>query len=625
MGFPPQFLDELRGRVGLVDLIARRVKLVHRGREHTGLCPFHNEKSPSFTVSEDKGFYHCFGCGAHGDAVGFVMRTENLSFVEAVNRLAGDAGLEIPKATPEDVARAKRAASMYEIQEAACAWFVAQLQGSGGASARRYLEQRGVAGETVERFRLGLAPDARGALKAALLAKGIAEGALVEAGLLGQADDNHATYDRFRGRLMFPITDPSGRVVAFGGRTLGDGQPKYLNSPETPLFHKGRMLYALAAARVAARDAASIVVVEGYLDAIALHQAGFANVVAPLGTALTEDQLALLWRAAPEVVICLDGDAAGQRAALRAVERALPSLAPGRTVRVALLPPGEDPDSLVRTRGRAAFQAALAAAVPVYELLWRVQVLGRKGGAASPKDFTPDERAAIDAELDAQAERIGDARLRFQYRSYFRTRIRDFMTPEPRPRATQRRRPGWAPPHQSLESTPADSLGAGRDGIGARREIALVRAVLNHPALLDRIDEDFARLRPASPRLDEMRGKILEVAAATPDLDSGSLRRQLREYGFSDLLDGDLAPSDWGQGSRHFAFDRADAPLDAVEAGWRDALERHEMANLVQERLAAERELARTMTPEAVENLNAIRQLMEARHQHLPGDADSIP
>jgi DNA primase len=288
------------------------------------------------------------------------------------------------------------------------------------------------------------------------------------------------------------------------------------------------------------------------------------------------------------------------------------------------MPPGEDPDSLVRARGAEAFRAALAKATPLYDLLWRVHVLGRKGGSARAEDFSPEDRAAIDAELDAAAGRIADSRLRYQYRQYFRSRMRAFFAPPGRRPAVvgSARRPFARGSEALVEAAPADPLGAGRQGLASRRELALVRAVVNHPQLLDRLDESFARLRPAAPRLDEMCRKILEVAATTPDLDSAALQRQLRQDGFSDLLDDDLAPRGWGRGSRDFAFDHPDAPLDAVEAGWRDAFARHELAGLEREREAAERELARDMTPQAVANLNAIRQLLEARHLPLPGDAE---
>ena len=360
MAFPPEFLDEIRARVPLAGVVGRRVKLAKRGREHSGLCPFHNEKTPSFTVSEDKGFYHCFGCGAHGDALGFVMRMEGLSFPEAVERLAGEAGLRVPQASPEERAAARRRADLYDVVEAAAAWFEERLAGSEGAEARAYLESRGLRRETVTSFRLGYAPDRRGMLRAALNARGLDNAQLAEAGLIKlpeapqdapDAASAGAPRDYFLNRIIFPITDRRGRAIAFGGRALGESRAKYLNSPETPLFHKGRVLYNQARARQAAHDTGELIVCEGYMDVIALGQAGFPAAVAPLGTAITEQQIAVLWRLADEPVLCLDGDQAGRRAGFRAAERALGLLKPGRSLRFAALPEGEDPDSLVRGQG----------------------------------------------------------------------------------------------------------------------------------------------------------------------------------------------------------------------------------------------------------------------------------
>ena len=343
MAFPPQFLDDIRARIGLADVVGRRVRLVKQGREHAALCPFHNEKTPSFTVSEEKGFFHCFGCGAHGDVIGFVMRADGLSFPEAVERLAADAGLEVPEQTPAEREHAKRQADLYDVMEKACAFFEERLGAHVGEPARDYLRGRSLDTDTIARFRLGYAPDTKTALRGALMSDTLPETMLIEAGLLIRPD-NGTPYDRFRGRVIFPITDRRGRVIAFGARILGEGTPKYLNSPDTPLFNKGRVLYGMATARRAAHDKGRVIVTEGYMDVIALAKAGFVESVAPLGTALTESQLHELWRMAPEPLLCFDGDNAGQRAAWRAAERALPLLEPGRSLRFVMLPRGEDPD-----------------------------------------------------------------------------------------------------------------------------------------------------------------------------------------------------------------------------------------------------------------------------------------
>src|SRR5499427_7902643 len=330
MAFPPGFLDELRSRISLSGIVARRVKLVRRGREFVGLCPFHHEKTPSFYVVDDKSFFHCFGCGAHGDAIGFVMRTDNLDFIEAVEKLAGEAGVAVPEATPQERERAQRQKTLLEATEAATVFYETRLWTPAGSRAREYLHGRGLDPETIRRFRLGWARDDRLALRRSLTAD-FPDELLIEAGLLRLPVEGDEPSDYFRNRVMFPIGDRAGRVIAFGGRVLGDGQPKYLNSPDNALFEKGRVLYGWSAARAAAirdREAGGpgAIVAEGYMDVIALHRAGFSTAVAPLGTALTELQLQELWRLAPEPVLCFDGDTAGQRAAGRALDRALPML-----------------------------------------------------------------------------------------------------------------------------------------------------------------------------------------------------------------------------------------------------------------------------------------------------------
>src|SRR5438270_9612178 len=420
MAFPPGFLDELRSRVPLADLVGRRVRLVRKGREHSGLCPFHNEKTPSFYVVDDKGFFHCFGCGAHGDAIGFLMRADNLDFIEAVERLAGEAGIAVPQQTPLERERAQRQKTQLEALAAAAQFYERQLWSPRnslcGAAARDYLAARGLDEETIRRFRLGWAPDDRQALRRALSGD-FPEALLHEAGLLRVPEDGGTPYDYFRGRVIFPIGDRAGRVIAFGARTLGDDVPKYLNSPDTPLFEKGRVLFAWAAARANAARAtdgeapSAAIVVEGYMDVIALHRAGFATAVAPLGTALTEAQLQELWRLSPEPVLCFDGDTAGQRAALRALHRALPLLKPGRSLRLATLPPGEDPDSLIRTRGRPGFGEVLAGARPLSEMLWQSEL------AAGPID-TPERRADLEQRLMQAAGLIGDRVVQAEYRRF---------------------------------------------------------------------------------------------------------------------------------------------------------------------------------------------------------------
>jgi DNA primase len=405
MAFPPAFLDELRARVGLVQVISRRVKLQKAGREWKGCCPFHNEKTPSFYVNEDKGFYHCFGCGAHGDVIRFVIEQDGLPFPEAVRTLAAEAGLQIPEETAEARERAKAQSGLHDVMAAAATWFANQLGGLAGANARRYVEGRGLTPEIVARFGLGFAPDGN-KLKSAL--RDVSEARLLEVGLIGRAEERSETYDRFRNRLIFPIRDPRGRVVGFGGRILGDGQPKYLNSPDTALFDKGRLLYNLDQAGPLARKSGQLIVVEGYMDVIALAQAGVGEVVAPLGTALTEQQLQLLWRVVPEPVLCFDGDAAGQRAALRAAMRALPLLKPGHSLSIMTMPEGEDPDDFVKLQGVASFRQRIGAAEPLIGFLFRSTL-------QEIDTSTPERRAGAKANLMALAAEIADPEVRRQY------------------------------------------------------------------------------------------------------------------------------------------------------------------------------------------------------------------
>ena len=361
MAFPPGFLDELRTRHSLSDVVGRKVTLKRKpNAEYAGLCPFHHEKSPSFTVNDKKGFFYCFGCHEKGDVVGFVMKTEGLSFPEAVEKLAREVNLPVPHATPVERERAERVSTLQQVVEEAARWFQKQLRLPVGRQGLDYLRGRGLDDTTIDDFRLGFAPDSRDGLLAHLKRENVPIDKIVEAGLAIQPEDSsREPYDRFRGRVMFPINDRRGRVIAFGGRVMGAGEPKYLNSPETPLFHKGANLYCLDRARQAATKDQPVIVAEGYMDVIALHGAGFTGAVAPLGTALTEGQLGELWKLADEPYLCFDGDNAGRRAASRAAERALPLLRAGKSLRFLSLPAGEDPDSLIRTRGADAMRRSL--------------------------------------------------------------------------------------------------------------------------------------------------------------------------------------------------------------------------------------------------------------------------
>jgi DNA primase len=530
MAFPPGFLDELRGRLSLSALVGRRVKLVRRGHEFAGLCPFHNEKTPSFYVVEDKAFFHCFGCGAHGDVIGFVMRADNLDFIEAIEKLAGEAGLTIPQATPHERERAQRQKTLLEAMEAAAAFYEALLWAPAGNRAREYLQRRGLDPGTIRRFRLGWAPDDRATLRRGL-ATNFPNALLIEAGLLRQAEDSEP-FDYFRGRVLFPIGDRAGRVIAFGGRVLGDAQPKYLNSPDTPIFEKGRVLYGWSAARAnVARDAdaggAGVIVTEGYMDVIALHRAGLGTAVAPLGTALTEFQMQELWRLAPEPILCFDGDAAGERAAARALRRALPLLRPGQSLRFARLPSGEDPDAVIRASGRAVFDQILAAARPLSEMLLDIETGGK------PLD-TPERRADLERRLLEDVGLIADRTVQAGYRRFVRDRLFDLARPSrPGARTTAGPRPGFV--RDGPEPPP-------RSGGRVQRE-NLLRMLLHFPWLVDEVAEELAALDFPEPELASLRRQILELDAGRAGLDARALQQHLQQNGLAATVDGLLLPS----------------------------------------------------------------------------------
>jgi DNA primase len=532
MAFPPRFLDEIRSRLSIAEVVGRKVRLIRKGREHSGLCPFHNEKTPSFTVSDEKGFYHCFGCGAHGDVIGFAMRANSLSFPEAVERLAAEAGLEVPKATPEERERAVREAGLHDVMEAACAYFERMLRAPEGRAALDYLRQRGLTEETIARFRLGFAPDGRTALKLALLGNGITKELMIEAGLLIQPDEGREPYDRFRGRVMFPISDKRGRVIAFGGRVMGEGEPKYLNSPETPLFHKGRVLFALAQAREAARQAGTLLVCEGYMDVIALHQAGLGYAVAPLGTALTEEQMAELWRLVPEPVLCFDGDNAGRRAAGRALERALPNLKPGLSLRFAELPQGEDPDSLVKSRGTAAMEAVIAQARPLIDMLWELE-------AAGQKLETPEQRAALEKRLLDQAGRIQDDTVKGHYRPALKDRIwQAFKARKPQTKPGSKGASGWTGGKNRPAGLTAPIGGGPRlpTPPALAQQRLLLAGLISHPEIADQVGERLGNAHFPDAALDKLRQEALKHLADHPELDSDGLRHHLAGHGWGETL-----------------------------------------------------------------------------------------
>ena len=505
MALPASFMDELRARTPLAAVVGRRVRLARSGRQMKGCCPFHNEKTPSFYVYED-GQYHCFGCGAHGDAISFVMQTEGAGFMEAVERLAAEAGLDVPKPSPEAAEAERRRHDLVSVLEAAQASYQRRLFLPEGRHALTYLLGRGLSEDTIRRFGLGWSGEGRGALAADLGRDGITTDQLVECGLMRRDDETGRPFDLFFNRVMFPIRDRRGRVISFGGRILGDGQPKYVNGPETPLFSKRRTLYGLDLAREAVRGGAALLVVEGYMDVIALAQAGIGGAVAPLGTALTEEQLEELWRLSPAPILCFDGDAAGSRAAARAAELALPMLAPDRTLKLARLPAGEDPDSLVRRQGSDGMRSVLDAATPLAEALYD---LLREGG-----ETTPEQRAAFRARLEGAARRIPDKALASEYR---RTLLDRFFAG----RGANRRA---AAPRAIPRPSPAAA------SVVNERTRILTAILLRHPVLLRDVEHAFVGLELPHP-LASLRGALLDWAETAEILDSSALMSHLTHSG----------------------------------------------------------------------------------------------
>ena len=553
MSLSAQFLDELRARTLLSSVIAPSVKLIRAGREFKACCPFHQEKTPSFTVNDDKGFYHCFGCGAHGDAIRFLTDQRGLPFIDAVKELAARAGMEVPAPDPKAKERADRAASLTDVMASVQAWYAEQLLGAEGAAARDYLQRRGIDSAAIARFGLGYAPDSRSALKRALARLG--EDRLVDTGMLirpdpstgsGQAGD---TYDRFRGRLMIPIRDARGRVIGFGGRLLGPGEPKYLNSPDTPLFDKGRTLYNLDLAAPASRQAKRLIVVEGYMDVIALDRAGIAEAVAPNGTAVTEAQLERMWRLDPSPILCFDGDGAGQRAAIRAATRALPMIAPERTLRFVELPPGQDPDDVVSSGGREALEALLEKAEPLDQRLWRAE------REAAPL-ATPEARAGLRQRLIEHGNAIPDPALRRLYRDQWLARFEEEVG---RPRSQPARRfardrngrPRFQPPEPPASAAARSIAARGIDDSTAR---ALILGLVEFPAALADHAEQLASLAIPDRHLARLRDLMVDAAFSGQALDRQSI---------ATILDGAGAAADLksvrGGGGIAFSFTRGDA------------------------------------------------------------------
>ena len=539
MSLPPGFLDELRTRVSLTSVVGRKVSWdMRKSNQGKGdmwaPCPFHQEKTASFHVDDRKGFYYCFGCHAKGDAISFVKDTENVSFIEAVEILAGEAGMTMPARDPQAREKADRRSALSDVMEQAVRYYRMTLNTAAAAPARNYLEGRGLSPAAQERFDLGFALDDRSALIRHLTDSGVAIEKIVETGLAIKPDDGGAPYDRFRGRIMFPIRDMRGRCIAFGGRAMDPAaRAKYLNSPETTLFDKGRSLYNQAAARSALGKDSPLVVAEGYMDVIALVEAGFGASVAPLGTAITEDQLNLMWRMHSEPIIALDGDTAGLRAAYRLIDLALPMMETGRALRFALMPQGQDPDDVIRQGGPQALQALLDQAVPMVELMWRQATEGQVFDS-------PERKAALDKVLRDKIRLIRDPSLRTHYQSAVKDLRWNLFRPQP---AAGKIRSGFAPrarPLSAQPSTKASALAAADDGVAQYiREAVIVAVLIASPEVIEHLFDKLSMLQLADPDLDRMLGIMR---------DGGFASREEAEVRISEALGAEVLERLWTSG-----------------------------------------------------------------------------
>ena len=510
MAVPPEFIEDLRQRVPLSDVVGRLVKLIRKGRRHSGLCPFHAEKTPSFSVVDDDGFYHCFGCGVHGDAISFLREMDGLEFMEAVERLAEMAGLAVPRTAPQDPAASRQRKAALDILEETTLFFEAALRRDDGRDATRYLKQRGLDSAIVKTFRIGYSP--RMGLRAALKDKGFSDEDMLAAGVIRKSDRDGSLYDYFRDRVMFPIENRQGKVIAFGARALGDAQPKYLNSGEGPTFSKKAVLYGWVQAREGLRRNLPLVVAEGYMDVIAIHRSGAAAAVAPLGTALTPEQIALLWKLHDEPVLCFDGDAAGQRAQTRALERILPLLEPGRSARLAVLPEGKDPDDLIAASGPEGFRKVIGTARSLVDSLWeQIQ--------AEFDIRQPEARAQFWQAVRGHVRSIGNNQVRSAYGDEIESRIAAM-------RNQIRGISSMVAPRRA--SRPQTGL--------INRHRAVVALLLAHPSLVSANFEALSMLDSGDQSLESLKKALIDAVIRDPDLDAAAINYHLQGLNLGDVL-----------------------------------------------------------------------------------------
>ncbi len=589
-----RFLDELRERLPLSDIIGQRVKLVRAGNEFKACCPFHKEKTPSFYVNDQKGFYHCFGCGAHGDVLSFKMRHDNMGFMDAVEDLAARAGMEVPQPSEAERQKYDRAKVLYDVLEDATQWFQAQLHAPDNKFAADYVRNRGILPQALEEFRIGYAPNSWDKLREAMQARGHKLSDLLELGLLKQSnrdDKKDQPYSFFRGRIIFPVTDKRGRVIAFGGRHLeeafdptrrdGNTPPKYLNSPDHPVFSKGQLLYGMARARQAAAKGAPVILAEGYMDVIALAQAGFVGAVAPLGTAVTENQIDLLWRLCAfenkNPILCFDGDNAGKRAAYRVLDRALPLLKPDQSLRFAFMPAGEDPDSLVKAKGRGAMDKILKEAVPLIEVIWARETEGRQF-------LTPEARAGLASRLEKAVQNIQDSGVRRFYLTEVKDRVYKAF--------------GRSNSRQGMKKN-TTKLSRLRNNKQVMRAKILLASVINHPQLLELFSEVLGILDIPSPDLDSLRQSILAIAMTQDPLDRTTLKDLLSEEGFESTLLDLLSEKTY----MHADFAKPDADFNAVCNGCEDIWALMQKDQMASETRIAAHQVAEDFTDKNVQRV----------------------
>jgi len=536
MSIPPRFLDDIRNRLTLSEIIGRRISVKRAGRESKACCPFHKEKSPSFTINDDKQFYHCFGCGAHGDVIGFVMQHDNLSFMDAVETLAADAGLQMPKPDPMAAKKAEKQRGLHELMDEATSWMQEQAANAQNNDVLEYLEQRGMDEAVRNGFRLGYAPADGQALRKAMIAKGFNDSQMLEVGILKKSTKGGDPYVFFRDRVMFPVADRRGRVVAFGGRILpehirptnpnSDYKPaKYINSSDTPLFDKGQMLYAESIARQAAREGHTVLVTEGYMDVIACHKAGFKGAVAPMGTALTEEQILSLWQMIPDgeksPILCFDGDNAGRAAAGRACQRILPLLKPDQSARFAFLPDGEDPDSLIRGQGANAFKSFLQAALPLFDFIWASHTAGRTFE-------TPEQRAGLEKSLYDDVSKIQDTNIQRHYKNLVRDKISETFFRRNYSGGAKGGKPQMRKPNTRPNVVKLRKPQRGNDEPKHR---ILLAAVLNHPIIYSTVEESFGAFEIQNQTLNQIRQHIILALEENPDLDFEALQAHFTDQG----------------------------------------------------------------------------------------------